>query len=98
MRSRIIIVALLSVACLAAVTAHSGAIVPPRDCGTVKAKGARYNIKADQIRCATARSYASRYLGDGRRPRGYRCRNYGRQTKIKFRCSRGIRVVFAIRR
>ncbi len=99
LRSRVIIVALLlSAACVTAVTVSAAAIVPPRNCGTLKAKGKRYNIKADQIRCRTARAHASRYLTAGRRPRGYRCRNYGRQTKIKFRCSKGIRVFFAIRR
>lgn len=88
----------LSAALLGVLTVHAGAIVPPRDCGTLTAKGKRYNIKADQIRCRTARTYARRYLTFGRKPPGYRCRNYGRQTKIKFRCSRGIRVFFAIRR
>jgi len=98
LRARIIIVALLSTACTAVLTVHAGAIVPPRNCGTLDAKGKRYNIKSDQIRCRTARTYARRYLIRERTPRGYRCRNYGRQTRIRFRCSRGIKVLFAIRR
>lgn len=98
MRSRIATAVLLSTACLAVLTAHAGAVVPPRNCGTLEAKGKRYNVKSDQIRCRTARTYARRYLTRGGRPPGYRCRNYGRQTKIRFRCSRGIRVFFAIRR
>lgn len=98
-RSRVIIAAALSLTSLLAVLSPpAGAIVPPRDCGTLKAKGTRYGIKADQLRCRTARTYASRYLNERRRPRGYRCRNYGRETRIRFRCSRGVRVFFAIRR
>ena len=72
--------------------------VPPRDCGMLEARGKRFNIKADQIRCRTARSYAKAYLLDSREPSGYRCRDYGRDTRIKFRCSKGDRVLFAIRR
>ena len=85
-------------ACVAFGSVSASAIVPPKKCGKLTAKGKSYTIKADQIRCKTARSHARRYLTNGRRPRGYRCRNYGRQTKIKFRCSKGIRVLFAIRR
>jgi len=94
--------ALLAVALAGAVLAtaarDAGAIVPPRDCGSLTAKGKRYNIKADQIRCSTARRYSSRYLKTGRRPSGYRCTNYTSGTKLKFRCARGIRTFFAIRR
>ena len=74
------------------------AIVPPKDCGMLTVKGRRYNIKADQIRCSTAKPYARRYLTTNRRPSGYRCRSYSSQTKLKFRCSRGIKVFFAIKR
>jgi hypothetical protein len=72
--------------------------VPPKDCGMLDARGKRFNIKADQIRCRTARKYAKSYLVSSRRPSGYSCRNYGRETKIKFRCWKGDRVLFAIRR
>lgn len=76
----------------------AAAIVPPADCGRLTAKAKRYDVKADQLRCATARSYAASYLKTGRRPTGYKCRNYGPETKLKFRCSRGVKVFFAIRR
>ena len=92
-----ILAALMLTACVAFASVNASAIVPPRKCGKLTAKGKRYLIKSDQIRCKTARSHARRYLTIGQRPRGYRCRNYGRQTKIKFRCSKGIRVLFAIR-
>ena len=72
--------------------------VAPKNCGMLASKGKRYNIKADQIRCTTARRQARRYLGSHRKPRGYSCRDYGGGTSIKFRCSKGQRVLFAIRR
>ena len=85
-------------AMLVALAPPAPAIVPPSDCGTLTVRGQRYGIKADQLGCRTARSHASRYLADRRRPRGYRCRNYGRETRLKFRCARGVKVFFAIRR
>jgi hypothetical protein len=78
--------------------AKSWAPVPPRDCGMLEVSGKRFNVKADQIRCRTARRYTKRYLGRDDTPSGYSCRDYGRETRIKFRCSRGDRVLFAIRR
>jgi hypothetical protein len=90
-------VALTCVA-LGVIAPHGAAIVPPTDCGILVVKGQRYDIKADQLRCVTARSHASRYLSKRQRPGGYTCRDYGRETKLKFRCSRGIKVFFAIRR
>ncbi len=72
--------------------------MPPTDCGIVTVKGKRYDIKADQLRCKTAKPHATRYLSTHRRPTGYTCRDYGSQTKLKFRCSRGVKVFFAIRR
>jgi hypothetical protein len=72
--------------------------VPPRNCGMLEEGGKRFNIKADQLRCRRARRYARRYLAAHDRPSGYSCRDYGRGTSIKFRCSKGQRVIFAIRR
>ena len=88
----------MTVATLSALAPHSLAIVPPADCGTLSVAAKRYAIKSDQLRCATARSHARRYLASKIRPSGYTCRNYGAQTKLKFRCSRGVKVFFAIRR
>jgi hypothetical protein len=72
--------------------------VPPRDCGMLEVGAKRFNVKADQIRCRTARRYAKSYLKRSHRPTGYSCRKYGRETRIEFRCSKGNRVLFAIRR
>jgi len=88
----------MAVAAPAALAPRSVAIVPPTDCGTMTVRGKRYTIKADQLRCPTARSHARRYLSRTIKPRGYTCRTYGTETKLKFRCSRGIKVFFAIRR
>jgi hypothetical protein len=76
----------------------SWAPVPPKDCGMLDVGSKRFNVKADQIRCRTARRYTKTYLRGHHAPSGYRCRDYGRETKIEFRCSRGDRVLFAIRR
>jgi hypothetical protein len=88
----------VTAAAFAALAPHGLAIVPPSNCGTLTVKAKRYTIKADQLRCATAKSHARRYLAARIKPRGYRCRNYGAGTKLKFRCSRGVKVFFAIRR
>ena len=90
--------AVLLVASAAGPGSPARATVPPVDCGALTVKGKRYTIKADQIRCADARSYTRRYLGRRTPPAGYRCRNFTSSTKLKFRCSKGVRVFFAIRR
>jgi hypothetical protein len=74
------------------------ATVPPKNCGMLSVGSKRYQIKADQMRCSTAKTYSSRYLRRHSKPRGYRCNDYGRSTKLKFRCSKSVRVFFAIRR
>ena len=84
-------------AVLAAVPAQ--AIVPPTNCGMQTVSHKRYQIKADQLRCTTAERHSRRYLSSGRRPTGYSCTNFrASETKLKFRCSKGIHVFFAIRR
>jgi hypothetical protein len=96
-RILVVVTAALAMA-VALAPSPAWAPVPPRNCGMLEQAGKRYNIKADQLRCSRARRYARRYLASHRRPRGYTCRDYGRGTSIKFRCSKGARVIFAIRR
>jgi hypothetical protein len=96
-RILVVVTAALAVAVIFA-PSQAWAPVPPRNCGMLEEGGKRFNIKADQLRCGPARRYARRYLGSHTKPRGYSCRDYGRETSIKFRCSRGERVLFAIRR
>ncbi len=94
----LILVLLASLAAAGPAGTPARATVPPVDCGTLSVKGKRYTIKADQIRCADARTASKRYLSARRRPAGYRCADYGSSTKLRFRCSKGVRVFFAIRR
>ena len=93
--------AALAVACAAvlALAPAATAIVPPRNCGKITVEGKRYQIKSDQLRCRRAKRYSRRYLASGDRPSGYRCTNYSaRETRLKFRCAKGLRTFFAIRR
>lgn len=91
--------AVLAVVALAAALAPgAGATVPPKNCGMVTVKSKRYQIKADQMRCSTAKTYSRRYLRSHSRPAHYKCSDYTSSTKLRFRCSKGVRVFFAIRR
>ena len=89
---------LLVFAAFAVVTAGASATVPPKNCGTMTVNSKRYQIKADQMRCATAKTYSRRYLSTHTRPSGYRCTDFSASTKLKFRCAKGVRVFFAIKR
>ena len=75
----------------------ASATVPPKNCGTITVTSKRYQIKADQMRCSTAITYSRRYLRERDRPSGYSCATFS-GTKLKFRCSHGSRVFFAIKR
>jgi hypothetical protein len=76
----------------------AGATVPPKNCGTITVKSKRYQIKADQISCRTAKTYSRRYLSRHTRPSGYRCTSGAKGSALKFRCSKRVKVFFAIRR
>ena len=79
----------------------SEAIVPPKNCGTITVKGHRYNIKADQLACRTARTYASRFLASNIRPHSYVCKRY-RGSALVARCvntrANPDRTIFMIKR
>jgi hypothetical protein len=91
----------LVLAVVLAVSATSQAIVPPKNCGTITVKGDRYNIKADQLTCRSARTYAERYLGSNVRPRSYSCRRY-KGSALVARCvntrANPDRTIFMIKR
>ena len=91
-----LVLATMAVALASALPAS--AVVPPTNCGNVKVKGDKFNVKADQIRCKKAKRFAVDYLKHKDHPRGYKCENYGAGTRIEFRCAKGIKVFFAIRR
>jgi hypothetical protein len=88
----------IAAAAMALAAAPAPAVVPPRDCGPMEVKGERYKIKADQLRCKPARRYALDYLKRGDKPRGYTCQKGDRGSKLEFRCYKGIKEFFAIRR
>jgi hypothetical protein len=96
--SRHLVALVLGLALAAVAVPQAGAIVPPKNCGMITVKGHRYQIKADQMRCGSAITYSRRYLRSHTRPSGFRCSDYGSGTKLKFRCSKNIRVFFAIKR
>lgn len=98
MARRLLVLAAATTAAFALHITPAPAPVPPKDCGFMTVKGHRYNIKSDQLRCRKARKYAKRYLSGGGKPKGHSCQTYGSETAIKFRCQKGARTVFAIRR
>jgi hypothetical protein len=82
----------------AAAAAAPPAPVPPRDCGRMELRGKSIQIKADRVRCTTARRYAKGYVVQRRTPPGWKCRRYTGGTKLAFRCLRGDQTFFGIRR
>jgi hypothetical protein len=78
--------------------APSPAPVPPRKCGEITVKSKDYLVKADRIRCRTARKWSRRHLSSAWRPDGYTCRRGGSGTQLKFRCWKNERTFFAIKR
>jgi hypothetical protein len=71
--------------------------VPPRDCGPMQLRGTTYTIKADKVRCTTARRWSRTYVLRRRAPRAWRCRRpVG--TRVKFTCRSRDRTFFGIRR
>jgi hypothetical protein len=89
--------ALAAAICAVFATSVASATVPPRNCGNLKVGSRTYTIKADQIRCSTAKTNAKAYLVSRKVPRGFSCRNFT-SSKMTFRCSRRVQVFFAIRR
>ncbi len=97
---RLRIAGLLALAALWA-SGPSQAIVPPKNCGTTTVKGKHYNIKADQLPCKSAKTYAARFLGSNVRPRGYSCQRY-KGSALVARCvntrANPDRTIFMIKR
>jgi len=86
------------VAVLLTFPAASPAPVAPRNCGKITVKSKPYQIKADQIRCRTAKKWARSYLGSRWKPRGYKCRPGSSGSSLKFRCWKRKRSYLAIKR
>jgi hypothetical protein len=88
-----------AVAAILSLPTLTSAVVPPKNCGTMSVKGKRYQVKADQMSCTTGRDHARRYLQNGRKPRGYRCRDYpSKKGRVDFYCNKSKKIFFAIRR
>jgi hypothetical protein len=88
----------LVIAVLLIFPAASPAPVAPVNCGMITVKSKRYQVKADQIRCTTAKTWVRKYLGSRWHPSGYTCRNGDSSTQLKFRCWKHERTYFAIKR
>jgi hypothetical protein len=88
----------LAIAALLVFAAPSPAPVAPRNCGEITVKSRDYQIKADQIRCRTAKRWSRSYLGSGWRPTGYSCRKGSTGSQLKFRCWKREKTYFAIKR
>ena len=89
--------AVTAVLAVTALAAAAQATVPPRNCGPLTVGSKHYTIKADQLRCSTAKADAKAYLVSKKKPSGFTCRNFT-GSKMTFRCNKGIQVFFAIRR
>lgn len=97
MRRTLAALALTAVLAVTALVAAAQATVPPRNCGPLTVGSKHYVIKADQLRCKTAKSDAKAYLVSRKKPKGFSCRDFT-GSKMTFRCNKGIQVFFAIRR
>ena len=93
----LVVTAVLAVVAAVVLPAGAGATVPPRNCGPLVVAKRNYIVKADQIRCASAVKSAKSYLVSKRKPSGFKCKDF-KGSAMTFRCSKGIRVFFAIRR
>ena len=97
MRRTIAAITLVAALAAASLSAVALATVPPRNCGPLTVGSRHYVIKADQLRCSTAKADAKAYLVSRKKPRGFTCRDF-KGSKMTFRCNKGIKVFFAIRR
>lgn len=82
--TRILVALIASLALIAA--APAGAIVPPKNCGTTTISGKRYQVKADQFSCTTAKRYARTLITRKRRPSGYKCTRGPSRSKLVYQC------------
>lgn len=69
----------------------------PKNCGYIKAKGKRYQVKSDQLRCRKARKVATRFMR-GRGSGKFTCTRYSGSSNVKAQCRKGQAVIFVIRR
>ncbi|HEX8206330.1 MAG TPA: hypothetical protein VF587_09760 [Solirubrobacteraceae bacterium] len=92
---------LLAAAVVAAllVPTAATAVVPPKNCGTITVSGKRFQVKVDQISCASGKRYAKRYISRHRKPSGYKCQEPSKaKGRVNFYCNNGRKIFFGIRR
>ena len=91
---------LLALALALAAPTGAQAIVPPKDCGTIKVGSKQHRIKADGVPCRFAKRKGARFLRSGKRPgKGWSCRRYPKSSGFSFRCEKGQRKnIYGIKR
>jgi hypothetical protein len=58
-----------------------------------------YSVKTHLVSCKFAKSWTNTYLSKNRKPPKFSCTKYNpKQTRIRFRCYRGDKDFFAVRR
>ncbi len=74
------------------------AIVPPKRCGIIKAKGKRWEIIGEGVPCDRAKRWSATYIRTYDAPRGYRCKRGPSGSKLWRTCyrTRGEQVQFKI--
>ena len=88
----------LALAFAVAVAATAPAIVAPKNCGYQKAKGKRWQIKADGVTCRWAEPRMVAYIKRGTEPRGWNCRR-NPDSLQRYRCTKGTtKSIFAIKK
>jgi hypothetical protein len=96
MRKLPLLAALAALAVALSVPAAS-AIVPPKQCKTIKVGSKRIMVKADQMRCPRAVEIIRDYARSSKRPPGWTCQK-NPQSKLRWRCFRGKKEAFGILR
>lgn len=88
-----------ALAAILALPALATAVVPPKSCGTMTVSGKKYQVKGDQMSCSTARDHAKRFIKTGKKPSGYKCKDYpSKKGRVDFYCNKAKKIFFAIRR
>jgi hypothetical protein len=94
---RLSALAALSAAVVAAGPPAATATMPPKTCGPITVRHHRYLVKADQISCTFAKTWAARYLVGHRKPPRYTCTRQPATSRIRVFCRQGYRTYFAQR-
>jgi hypothetical protein len=75
----------------------AGATMPPKVCGPMTVGKTRYLVKADQVPCPFAKTWARRYIVARRHPAGFTCARTVPSSRIKVYCRRSYHTYFALK-